>query len=191
MTRSRLFVISGPSGAGKGTIVQGLLLRSPSVSVSVSYTTRPPRPTERHGAHYYFVSKAEFAAMRDRGEFLEWAEVHGNWYGTHRETVARALAEGRDVLLEIDVQGAAQVKRHLADSVLIFIEAPSLAELERRLRRRRTEQEDALSRRLSAAYFELRSRHAFDGVVVNTDIDRAVEEVLQIMEKARHSDTDT
>jgi guanylate kinase len=115
-----------------------LLARCPSVKLSVSYTTRPPRPTERHGVHYYFISKSEFAAMRDRGEFLEWAEVHGNCYGTRRETVTQALAEGRDVLLEIDVQGAAQVKRHLADSVLIFIEAPSLAELERRRRRRRT-----------------------------------------------------
>ncbi len=153
--------------------------------LSVSHTTRPPRPTEREGRHYHFVSPTTFALMRQRGDFLEWAEVHGNYYGTSRRTIEEALASGRDVLLEIDVQGAAQVKRQMPQSVLIFIEPPSLAILEQRLRNRRTEQAEALSRRLADAYDELRQRRSFDGVVVNTEVDQAVEEVLQLMDKAK------
>lgn len=124
--------------------------------------------------------------MRQRGEFVECADVHGNHYGTLRKGIEEALASGRDVLLEIDVQGAAQVKRQMPDAVLIFIEPPSLAVLEQRLRNRRTEHEEALSRRLADAYDELRQKRSFDGVVVNTEVDQAVEEVLQIMEKARY-----
>ena len=180
-----LYIISGPSGAGKGTIVQGLLVRRPDIVLSVSYTTRPPRPTERDGEHYYFVSPTTFSLMRQRGDFVECAEVHGNYYGTSRRTIEEALASGRDVLLEIDVQGAAQVKRQMPHSVLIFIEPPSLAILEQRLRNRRTEQAEALSRRLADAYDELRQKKSFDGVVVNTEVDQAVEEVLQIMKKAK------
>jgi len=180
-----LYIISGPSGAGKGTIVQGLLVRRPDIVLSVSYTTRPPRPTERDGEHYYFVSPTTFSLMRQRGDFVECAEVHGNHYGTSRLTIEEALASGRDVLLEIDVQGAAQVKRQMPHAVLIFIEPPSLAILEQRLRNRRTEQAEALSRRLADAYDELRQKKSFDGVVVNTEVDQAVEEVLQIMKKAK------
>ena len=180
-----LYIISGPSGAGKGTIVQGLLVRRPDIVLSVSYTTRPPRPTERDGEHYYFVSPTTFSLMRQRGDFVECAEVHGNYYGTSRRTIEEALASGRDVLLEIDVQGAAQVKRQMPHAVLIFVEPPSLAILEQRLRNRRTEQAEALSRRLADAYDELRQKKSFDGVVVNTEVDQAVEEVLQIMKKAK------
>ena len=180
-----LYIISGPSGAGKGTIVQGLLVRRPDIVLSVSYTTRPPRPTERDGEHYHFVSPTTFRLMRQRGDFVECAEVHGNHYGTSRRTIEQALASGRDVLLEIDVQGAAQVKRQMPHAVLIFIEPPSLAILEQRLRNRRTEQAEALSRRLADAYDELRQKKSFDGVVVNTEVDQAVEEVLQIMKKAK------
>jgi len=151
----------------------------------VSYTTRPPRPTERDGEHYYFVSPTTFSLMRQRGDFVECADVHGNLYGTSRRTIEEALASGRDVLLEIDVQGAAQVKRQMPHAVLIFIEPPSLAILEQRLRNRRTEQAEALSRRLADDYDELRQKRSFDGVVVNTEVDQAVEEVLQIMEKAK------
>lgn len=151
----------------------------------MSFTTRPPRLTERDGEHYHFVTPEAFALMRQRGEFLEWAEVHGNFYGTHRRTIEQALASGRDVLLEIDVQGAAQVKRQMPEAVLIFIEPPSLLILEQRLRNRRTEHEEALSRRLADAYDELRQKGSFDGVVVNTEVDQAVEEVLQLMEKAK------
>ena len=180
-----LYIISGPSGAGKGTIVQGLLVRRPDIVLSVSYTTRPPRPTERDGEHYHFVSPTTFRLMRQRGDFVECAEVHGNHYGTSRRTIEEGLASGRDVLLEIDVQGAAQVKRQMPHAVLIFIEPPSLAILEQRLRNRRTEQAEALSRRLADAYDELRQKKSFDGVVVNTEVDQAVEEVLQIMKKTK------
>jgi len=162
-----------------------LLVRRPDIALSVSYTTRPPRPTERDGEHYHFVSPTTFALMRQRGDFVECAEVHGNLYGTSRRAIDEALASGRDVLLEIDVQGAAQVKRQMAHAVLIFIEPPSLAILEQRLRNRRTEQAEALSRRLADAYDELRQKRSFDGVVVNTEVDQAVEEVLQIMDKAK------
>ena len=152
----------------------------------MSHTTRPPRPTERDGVHYHFVSPQAFALKRQRGDFVESAEVHGNYYGTDRKSIEEALASGQDVLLEIDVQGAAQVKRQMPHAVLIFIEPPSLAVLEQRLRNRRTEQAEALSRRLADAYDELRQKRSFDGVVVNTEVDQAVEEVLQIMEKAKH-----
>jgi guanylate kinase len=145
---------------------------------------------EREGEHYFFVTTDEFAYMRQRGEFVECADVHGNHYGTHRKTIEHALAAGRDVLLEIDVQGAAQVKRQIPDAVLIFIEPPSLAVLEERLRNRRTEQAEALSRRLADAYDELRQKRSFDGVVVNDEVDRAVDEVLQLMQKAKRSRLD-
>ena len=165
--------------------MQALLVRRPDIKLSVSFTTRPPRPTERDGEHYHFVTPEAFALMRQRGEFVECADVHGNWYGTHRRTIEQALDSGQDVLLEIDVQGASQVKRQMPDAVLIFIEAPSLAILEQRLRNRRTEQQEQLTRRLADAYDELRQKGSFDGVVVNTEVDQAVEEVLQLMEKAK------
>ena len=154
----------------------------------VSVTTRPARPQEKEGVHYSFISEREFVARRDRGEFLEWAEVHGNLYATPRATVQEELKKGNDVLLEIDVQGAAQVKRAMHEASLIFIEAPSMAVLEQRLRNRSTEQEDQLARRLADAYDELRTKQWFDGVVVNTEVDQAVHEVLQLMEKLKSAE---
>jgi guanylate kinase len=151
----------------------------------VSVTTRPARPQEKAGVHYWFISERQFIARRDRGEFLEWAEVHGNLYATPRRSVEEELKKGNDVLLEIDVQGAAQVKRAMHEASLIFIEAPSMAVLEQRLRNRSTEQEDQLARRLAGAYDELRTKQWFDGVVVNTEVDQAVDEVLQLMEKLK------
>lgn len=153
--------------------------------LSVSYTTRRPRPTERNGVHYYFVSEQEFTARRDRGEFLEWADVYGNLYGTSRAIVQDALARGQDVLLEIDVQGALQVKRAMDDAALIFIEPPSFQILEQRLRNRGTEREEELDRRRAAAYDEMRSKHWFDGVFVNTDAGETVDEVLQLMTRLK------
>lgn len=180
--------MSGPSGAGKGTIVQGILRKRPDVKLAVSYTTRPARPMERHGFHYNFISEREFIAARDRGEFLEWAEVHGNLYGTSKKQVEAFLSQGRDVILEIDVQGAAQVKEKMPDARLIFIEPPSLEVLERRLRLRSTEKEDALARRLADAYDELRKKRLFDGVVVNVEVDAAVEEVLLLIDRLKEKD---
>lgn len=140
---------------------------------------------ERHGVHYHFVTEQEFKALRDRGEFLEWAEVYGNLYGTSRNWVQDALNRGQDVLLEIDVQGALQVKRALPEAALIFIEPPSFQVLEQRLRKRSTEREDEIARRRAAAYDIMRSKHWFDGVFVNEHIDETVEEVLQLMDQLK------
>jgi len=183
--QGKLFVITAPSGAGKTSLIEAVMRDDPTLKISVSYTTRAPRKGEKDAVDYHFVDEKTFRAMRSGGEFLESAEVHGNHYGTSRRTIEEALASGRDVLLEIDVQGAAQVKRQMPHAVLIFIEPPSLAILEQRLRNRRTEQAEALSRRLADAYDELRQKKSFDGVVVNTEVDQAVEEVLQIMKKTK------
>jgi len=162
--------------------VQRLLEERPDTRLSVSCTTRPARPMEKEGVHYFFISEREFAERRDRGEFLEWAEVHGNMYGTPRKVVDGLLSEGYDVILEIDVQGAAEVKSAMPGARLIFIEAPSMQILEQRLRRRSTELEDAQVRRLSDAYDELRKKESFDGVVVNVEVEQAVKEVLALMD---------
>lgn len=140
---------------------------------------------ERNGVHYHFVSEQDFTARRDRGEFLEWAEVYGNFYGTSRAMVQDALARGQDVLLEIDVQGALQTKRAMPDAALIFIEPPSFQILEQRLRKRGTEREDELDRRRAAAYDEMRSKQWFDGVFVNEDVGETAGEVLQLMARLK------
>lgn len=178
-----LFVISGPSGAGKGTIVRNVLERKPGLELSVSCTTRPIRPSERDGIDYRFISQADFLAMRDRGEFLESAEVYGNHYGTPRGPIDAALAGGRSTIAEIDVQGAAAVKRALPSAVLIFIEAPSLDELFKRLRGRGTEDAEALSRRLKASYEEIKAKGLYDHIVVNDEVGRATDEVIRILEE--------
>lgn len=185
MSRAKLFIISGPSGAGKGTIVQRLLEERPRLKLSVSCTTRPARQMEVQGVHYNFLSEREFLEMRDRGEFLEWAEVHGNLYGTPRRPVEEYLSQDEDVILEIDVQGAAEVKAAVPDAALIFVEAPSMQVLNQRLRKRSTEQEDALDRRLSDAYDELRKKESFDGVIVNVDVEDSVRQVLALMDRLK------
>jgi guanylate kinase len=178
----RLFVISGPSGAGKGTVVQELVRRRPGVFLSVSATTRPARAAERNGVHYHFVSPNDFMAKRDSGGFLEWAEVYGSLYGTPRHPVEAALAAGRDVICELDIQGATAVKRAKPDAVLVFIEPPSLDELFMRLRRRGTEDPEALSTRLRAAYEEVKRKGLYDYIVVNDSLDDAVGALLRILE---------
>jgi guanylate kinase len=137
---------------------------------------------EREGVHYRFISEHDFTAMREKGEFLEWAKVHGNHYATPRKPVEEALATGRDAILEIDVQGATQVKRQMPDACLIFIESPTVADLQERLYRRRTEPDVEIERRMADAYEELRAKNAFDGVIVNAVVGDAVEEVLQLMD---------
>ena len=175
-------MVSGPSGAGKGTVVAGLLRHRPDVFLSVSSTTRPARRGEIDGVNYHFVSERDFIAGRDRGDFLETAEVYGNYYGTPRAPVEAALREGRDVILELDIQGALAVKRALPESVLIFIEPPSLEELFSRLRGRRTEDPDALRRRVQAAYDEVKEKGAYDHIVVNDRIEDAIAQVIRIMD---------
>jgi guanylate kinase len=175
-------VISGPSGVGKGTVVRALLGRRPDLFFSVSVTTRDPRPGEAEGVHYRFVSRDGFQALIERGDLLEWAEVFGERYGTPAETVEEALRLGHDVLLEVDVQGAASVRARVPDAVLIFLQPPSEEELARRLRTRGTESETDLDRRLAEARREMAEAGRFDHVVVNDQVERAVDEVLAIIE---------
>ncbi len=180
-------VLSGPSGVGKGTICQALCQRHNRIAVSVSATTRAPRPGETDGVHYFFVSRERFRTMIERNELLEWAQVYQDFYGTPRAPVARSLAEGRDVVLEIDVQGALQVKEKLPAAVLVFIYPPSLEELERRLRRRGTDAEERIARRLEWARSELEAMPKYDYVVVNDRVEAAVAKIEAIMvaEKCR------
>jgi guanylate kinase len=178
-----LFVVSGPSGAGKGTLVRGVLDSRPDILVSVSATTRPARRGEVNGVHYLFITETEFIGMRDRGEFLESAEVYGNLYGTPRPPVDQAIAQGRSIIAELDIQGAQAVKRAKPDAILIFIEPPSLDELYLRLRGRGTEDADTMSRRLKAAYEEVKIKGIYDHIVVNDSIEKATAELLRILEE--------
>jgi guanylate kinase len=178
-------VIAGPSGVGKGTVVRRVLELVPDLRLSVSATTRAPRPVERDGVDYRFVSDATFDRMIADGELLEWAEIFGHRSGTPAGPIEVALAEGRDVLLEIDVQGAAQVRETMPQAVLILLAPPTLAELERRLRSRGTEDEERLARRLATAEEELRQAERFDHVVVNDDLEEASSQVAAIIERSR------
>ncbi|HVF52699.1 MAG TPA: guanylate kinase [Actinomycetota bacterium] len=182
--RGRLFVFSGPSGAGKGTLVRALLERRSDVELSVSATTRPARPGERDGIDYHFLPVQRFLELRDQGGFLESAEVYGNYYGTPRGPVEAALNMGRDVICEIDIQGAMAIKRAVPEAVLVFIEPPSLDELFLRLRGRGTEDPETLSTRLKAAYDEVKRKGSYDHIVVNDDIETAVGELVRILEQA-------
>jgi len=177
-----IVVISGPSGVGKSTVAQQVLERSPVLVRSVSLTTRRPRAGEVDGEDYFFVSPAEFAAKRDGGGLLEWAEVYGNLYGTEAEQVDRQLASGKSVLLEIDVQGGRSVKAARPGAVLIFILPPSVQALEERLRGRGTDEEEVILRRLENARRELDSAGEYDFRVINDDLERCVGEVLEIIE---------
>ena len=180
--RGRLFVVSGPSGAGKGTVVSGVLRRRPELVLSISATTRPARRGEVDGINYRFLTERDFVAGRDRGAFLETAEVYGNLYGTPREPVDAALAAGRDVILELDIQGALAVKRAAPEAILIFIEPPSLEDLSGRLRGRGTENPETMRRRVEAAYDEVKAKGAYDHIIVNDRIEDAVDEVIRILE---------
>lgn len=185
MRKGLLLVVSGPSGAGKSTLLRELLRKEPCLRFSVSMTTRPPRPGEVPGRDYYFVSRAEFEEARRAGELLEWATVHSHLYGTPRGPVEEQRAAGYDVLLDIDVQGARQVKEKLPEAYLVFIAPPSLAELERRLRERKTDPEEQITERLHTARQELSCQDEFDEVVVNDQLERAVEEMQGILERQR------
>jgi guanylate kinase len=184
MGPGRLFVVSGPSGAGKGTVVQEVLKRKPDVVLSVSATTRPARPGEREGIDYRFISLPEFLGMSDRGEFLEWAEVYGNYYGTPRAPVEIALASGRDVICELDIQGAMSIKKAVPKAVLVFIEPPSLDDLLLRLRGRGTEDPESISKRVMAAYDEVKNKGLYGHIVVNDDVTQAAAELTRILDSA-------
>jgi guanylate kinase len=187
--RGILFVISSPSGGGKGTLIRRVLPRVPRLGYSVSWTTRAPRSGETHGVHYYFVSVAEFDAARARGEFLEWAIVHGNHYGTSVGVVEQELLSGRDVILEIDVQGAESVRRARVDSVGVFILPPSFEVLRERLTARQSEDPAQLATRLRNSRGEVERYKEFDYVVLNDDADRAAAQLASIVyaERARRA----
>jgi len=179
--RGRLFVIAAPSGAGKTSLVRGLMERAPGLRFSISYTTRKQRPNEVHGRDYFFVARDDFEAMVARGEFLEHARVFDNYYGTALSQVEGSLASGQDLILEIDWQGAQQIRRALPECGSIFILPPSRAELERRLRGRGTDAEDVIQRRLRDAASDMTHWSEFDYVVVNDDFERAVADLHAIV----------
>ncbi len=180
--RSRLTVLAGPTAVGKGTVAAYVRERHPEIWMSVSVTTRPPRPGERHGEHYWFVSDEEFDRMVADGELLEWAVVHGRArYGTPRRPVEEALAAGRAALLEIDLQGARQVRRSMPDALFVFLKPPSWEELVNRLVGRGTETEQERARRLESAVQELAAEEEFDVTVVNAEIQQAGEQLVALM----------
>ena len=185
MTAGNLFIICAPSGAGKTSLVNALLEREPDIELSVSYTTRPPRTGEADGRSYHFVSRDEFLAMAGRGEFLESAEVHGNLYGTSLAWIAARRAEGKDIVLEIDWQGAAQVRRLMPDAVGVFILPPSPEALRRRLVGRGLDSQEVIERRLATAREEVAHVEEFHYVIINRNFDVAVADLVSIVRAQR------
>lgn len=180
-----LFIVSAPSGAGKTSLVHALCKADPTVRVSVSYTTRAPRPGEEPGKHYHFVTREAFQQMLARGEFLESALVHGNYYGTSEPWVRAELAAGANIVLEIDWQGAAQVRRRFPESIGVFVLPPSLAALEQRLRARAQDAPDVIAARLRAAQAEMAHACEYDYVIINDDFDTAVQDLCAVVRAAR------
>ena len=184
-TRGVLFVVSSPSGGGKGTLIQRVLKELPNLSYSISYTTRAPRNGEVAGREYFFVTPEEFEHRIAAGEFLEWARVHGKLYGTSRHQVSREIFEGRDIILEVDVQGAASVRELVSDSVSIFILPPSVETLRHRLMARGTDSPEELDLRLKHAPEELRQYELFDYVIINDEVEKAATQLRCIVQAER------
>jgi guanylate kinase len=180
LNKGLIVVISSPSGGGKTTIVNALRARM-GFAYSISTTTRPPRPGEKNGVHYYFVSKEEFLRYIRKGRFLEWAEVHGNLYGTDKEKIVKTINKGDNILLDIDVQGALEIKKQFKEAVLIFIAPPSFNVLEERLRERASDSEESLKKRLANASHEIKQAKYYDYIVVNDDLKQAVEKTMHII----------
>lgn len=180
-----LFIVCAPSGAGKSSLVEALLKDDTTLTLSVSYTTRAPRPGEQHGREYFFVDEPAFLAMLERGDFLECALVHGNHYGTSHQLIRDTLARGGDLLLEIDWQGAQQVRRLIEGAIGIFILPPSLEELERRLRRRGKDSEEVIRRRLASAQEEMQHAVEFEYAIINKDFDIARRDLAAVIRAER------
>ncbi|MCC7340795.1 MAG: guanylate kinase [Bryobacterales bacterium] len=180
-----VIIVSAPSGSGKSTLVNALMEQVPGIRFSVSYTTRTPRGAERDGESYHYISREEFERRIDAGEFLEYAEVFGNYYGTHRSYVEAAAYSGYDLLLDIDVQGAAQVMDKLPDAVTVFILAPSREVLEKRLRKRSEDSEETIQRRLREASQEVRFAERYSYVLINDDVAESVQNLVSIVRAER------
>ncbi len=179
--KGKLFVFAAPSGAGKTTLVKAVVAKHPTLRFSISYTTRRPRRNEVDGADYLFVSRDEFLALRDEGEMLEYAEVFDNFYATSRSQVEKHLADNRNVILEIDWQGARQVRESMPECVTVFILPPSVEELERRLRDRRTDSPEVIERRLRDALSDMSHWDEFDYVIINDDLNQAVSDLEAVL----------
>ncbi|UTY58304.1 MULTISPECIES: guanylate kinase [unclassified Massilia] len=180
-----LFMVAAPSGAGKSTLVNALLAQEPGIKLSISTTTRPPRPGEEHGREYFFTTAEDFVARAQAGEFLEWAEVHGNYYGTSRIFVEEQMKTGTDILLEIDWQGARQVKKQFPQAAGIFILPPSIAALEERLHKRGQDEPHVITRRLLAAGGEIAHAPDFEYVIINEEFSVALSQLGAIVRSAR------
>ncbi|MFC3108010.1 guanylate kinase [Undibacterium arcticum] len=180
-----LFMVVAPSGAGKSTLVNALLAQEPAIKLSISFTTRAPRPAEQHGREYYFTSADDFQERNSRGEFLESAEVHGNYYGTSRLLITEQMQAGTDVLLEIDWQGAQQVKKQFPHAVGIFILPPSIAALEERLKKRGQDEPQVITRRILAAGGEIAHAPEFEYVIINQEFAVALSELTAIVNATR------
>ncbi|MBA2237229.1 MAG: guanylate kinase [Lysobacter sp.] len=183
--RGTLYIVAAPSGAGKSSIVNAVLARDANICLSISFTSRAPRPGERHAEHYHFVSAQEFERMVEAGDFFEHARVHGDWKGTARQSVEPQLSQGKDVLLEIDWQGARQVRSQLPGAVSVFILPPSREALEQRMRARGQDSEQVIAQRLAAAREEMSHYGEFDYVIVNEDFQVAVDEMASIFVASR------
>ena len=173
----KLIVLTGPSGVGKGTLMNAILQRYPELHYSVSTTTRSPRPGEVNGKNYHFITRSEFEKLVTQGEFLEWAEFAGNWYGTPREAVLNHIQSGKLVVLEIELEGARQIRHTFPSALSIFILPPSFAELEKRIRGRGQDAEEAISRRLNRAEEEIAAADEFDLQIINNDFEQALQEI--------------
>ena len=184
--RANVYIVSAPSGSGKTTLLQSLLKTFKDLKFSVSHTTRQPRQGERHSVDYFFTERARFIEMANRGEFLEWAEYYGQLYGTSRAFVEEHVAAGHDVILDIDVNGARQVKEKIKDAIAVFIMPPSFSELERRLRSRRQESDEAIHKRLEIARSEIPVSRNYDYIVVNDVLEDSVQ-ALEAIVRAGHA----
>ncbi len=188
MSSGRLLMIAAPSGAGKSSLVNAFLDRHPGWELSVSTTTRPPRPGEINGREYFFTTKEDFIAKRDAGAFLEWAEVHGNFYGTSRQWIEEKLSQSKNILLEIDWQGAQQIRRLFDRPASVFILPPSIQELGARLRSRGQDSEEVIARRLAAAESEIEHANEFDYVIINQDFSAALRDLEEFALRVTQAD---